>query len=115
MKRERVDLHLHTNMSAMDGLSSAKELIRRVAALGHRAAAVTDHGVVQAFPRSNVVIDAGEFFSVKSFRQERLWYFEDDGEILRVYSGMSGLYRLLEFADNSWKDGRMRFEDNTRR
>lgn len=56
------------------------------------------------------VIDTGEFFSMKSFRRPRLWYFEDDGKTLRVYSGMRGLHRLLEFADNSWQDGRMRAE-----
>ncbi len=55
-----------------------------------------------------VVIDTGEFFSMESFRCPRLWYFEDDGKTVRVYSGMRGLRRLLEFADNSWQDGRMR-------
>lgn len=57
-----------------------------------------------------VVIDTGEFFSMESFRRPRLWYFEDDGKTLRAYSDLRGLHRLLEFADNSWQDGRMRAE-----
>ncbi|GFI21652.1 DNA polymerase III PolC-type [Lachnospiraceae bacterium] len=61
---KRVELHCHTKMSDMDGVSDVKDIIKRAKKWGHRALAITDHGCVQAFPDANHALDHGDEFKV---------------------------------------------------
>ena len=61
---KRVELHCHTKMSDMDGVSEVKDIIKRAKQWGMDAIAVTDHGCVQAFPDANHAVDKGENFKI---------------------------------------------------
>ena len=61
---KRVELHCHTKMSDMDGVSDVKSIIKRAKKWGMSSIAVTDHGCVQAFPDANHALDKGDTFKI---------------------------------------------------
>src|SRR5690606_38269056 len=71
---KRVELHMHTNMSALDGVADEVDVVRRAAEFGHEAVAITDHGVVQAFPRA---FDAAKKLGIKVIYGMEAYMYDD--------------------------------------
>ncbi|MGL5328391.1 MAG: PolC-type DNA polymerase III [Peptostreptococcaceae bacterium] len=72
---KRVELHAHTQMSSMDAICNVKKLVERAAKWGHKAIAITDHGIVQAFPDA---MNAGKSNGVKILYGVEGYLVEDD-------------------------------------
>lgn len=110
-EKKRVELHAHTKMSAMDGLNEISEMIKTAAKWGHKAIAITDHGVVQAFPEAEKTVKYGNLDLKIIFGLEGYLY-DDSGEtgksieykskntnhviiLARTQEGLKNLYRLV--------------------
>lgn len=101
---KRVELHLHTKMSGLDGTIDVGDVVQLVASLGHEALAITDHGVVQAFPDAH---RAGKKHGVKILYGVEGYLIDDPESKSRSYhiiilaknlTGLHNLYRLVSYS-----------------
>lgn len=87
MNKERVELHLHTNMSGMDGINTASEYVEEAKKHGMSAIAITDHSVVQAFPEAYKAAQKNDIKLIYGMEG----YFVDDTE-----KGISNISKINE-------------------
>ncbi|MDV5063638.1 PolC-type DNA polymerase III [Veillonella sp. YH-vei2232] len=100
---KRVELHLHTKMSDKDALVTVKDLFKTVKKWGHPAVAITDHGVVQAFPEAQAL---GKELGVKVIYGVEAYLIDDENEDKRFHIillaknmvGLRNLYKMISIS-----------------
>ena len=112
-KERRVELHAHTKMSAMDGLNEVENMIKLAAHWKQKAIAITDHGVVQAFPDAAAFVkqnklDIKIIYGVEAYCFDDTNHINEDGSIdyktpqtnhiiilAKTQHGLKNLYKLI--------------------
>lgn len=111
---KRIELHAHTKMSAMDGLTEIDDLIKTAARWGHSAVAITDHGCIQAFPpafksarkHGIKVIYGVEGYLVEEDKKEKPYHIV---LLCKSSQGLRNLYRLISdsYLNNFYRSPKM--------
>ncbi len=119
-EEKRVEFHVHSKMSVMDGVTSISDYVKQASKWGHKAIAVTDHGVVQAFPEAQ---KAAKEYGIKMIYGAELYMYDDvlqyimnpsDIELNKATyvmfdletTGLSARYdKIIEFGAIKYKEG----------
>lgn len=119
---KRIELHAHTKMSAMDGLTEIRELISRAAQWRHAAIAITDHACIQAFPAAYAAVkeinnSQDDDYSLKVIYGVEAYLVEEDKKehphhiilLARTYAGLKNLYQLvsISYLDHFYRQPRI--------
>ena len=113
--KKRVELHAHTKMSAMDGLTPVADLVRIHENWGHSAVAITDHGVVQGFPDAYHALSKGSqmkiLYGMEGYVFDDSDCIQEDGSIdykkkytnhiiliAKTQEGLKNLYKLVSYS-----------------
>lgn len=109
---KRVELHCHTKMSAMDGMNNTSNIVKTAEKWGHKAVAITDHGVVQAFPEaSHAAGDIKILYGCEGYLMDDEGLVSEDGTIdykargtshiiifAKNREGLKNLYKLVSYS-----------------
>lgn len=100
--QKRVELHCHTKMSDMDGVTDAAKLVKRAYEWGHPAIAITDHGVVQSFPEANHAMEDIDGAYRKKYQQEHPEATKE--ELKKVSAPFKVIYGMEAYLVDDLKD-----------